>query len=275
LKREGRSSPTHLKALPPSGVFVVLIAASLLAHGVVLGLPLPQRDAMQEPPPSESAGEAAMDVAILPRGTLAQPTPAAPTPSTTAKDQHPPAAKVPPQADERSPQTVSPRSPVPPAEVPPVPDPSLPPLPEEAPENAPLVDLPIETGTHSPTPPTLDEQLQDATAYQYDGRKALKQTEAYQASTNWVAGGQILPENIAPLELPYQLGEQCLDPPPESGLLAAVLDAEGNFVRGPEVIDSTGYALLDEQAIAIVQADGHVFPDRSEVRGYVTEIVVQ
>lgn len=155
-------------------------------------------------------------------------------------------------------------------------------MPEPELEAEPIADLPIATGTETPpveiappVPPSLEEQLQDVAAYQYDGRKSLKQAEAYQVSASWVAAGQILPENVDPIELPYQLGDTCLDTPPESGLLAIVLDAAGNFVQGPAVIDSTGYPLLDEQAQAIAAAGDHPFPDRREPRGYVAEILVQ
>jgi hypothetical protein len=121
----------------------------------------------------------------------------------------------------------------------------------------------------------LAEQLQDPSAYQYDTRKSLDEAAAVTELLNWVAPGQTYPAKATPLELPYRLGDTCLDTPPLVGLMMVVLDREGAVVRGPEMISSTGYAVLDEQALAQVQAGVYTFPSDETSKAYSVDVIVQ
>lgn len=273
-----------------SWMMMGLMAASLAVHGLVLGLPLPESapTVTPEPPAAEAGSGPTMDVAIVPDAALGRIPPEPPlvqtdTPSIDAQVAEP---KV---AAERSPAVPAMTPPVapvvptsaasaaPPVQAsPPEPLPTTPDLPPD-----PLTELPAEPGSGSltapepPAPPTLAEQLQDPNAYQYDGRKSLDQVTATMESMNWVAEGQTLPSKVEPMELPYQLAEHCLDPAPELGLLMVVLDAEGNFLRGPEVISSTGYAVLDQQAVIWLQEGNYTLPERDAPKAYSIEVKVQ
>jgi hypothetical protein len=235
-------------------------------------------------PESGSETSAVMDVAILPN-----------------RDSAPTAVEPPAEPESKPDETVRPaaQAPTPVPEVahsprlPAEPLPSVaefsPPVNESGAEPTsfselppdPLVELPPEPGTSDlsepepPPPPTLAEQLQDPSAYQYDGRKSLDQLTATTESMSWAVEGQALPSKVDPMELPYQLATHCLDTPPTMGLLMVVVDAEGNFLRGPEVISSTGYRVLDEQAVEQVKNGDYALPDRTAPRAYSVEVKVQ
>ncbi|MEM6519921.1 MAG: hypothetical protein AAF722_11405, partial [Cyanobacteria bacterium P01_C01_bin.70] len=248
MKLTDRPSHHRFYRLSRSGAFTALTIASLLAHVLVLGLPWPTTEEVAEPPelPSEPQGESVIDVAILP---AEQPTAPADAEAVTPAE----AATEPPQVASESPS-----DPTALVEPPPVAESPPPESPRPDAETAPSTEPPIDEGTgdlttpESQSPPTLEERLQDVTAYQYDGRKTLKESDAYLESSKWVVNGQVLPENVDPLVLPYALDNHCLDRSPEVGLLAVVLDASGNFMRGPEIVDSTGYEVLDELAKAMI-----------------------
>jgi hypothetical protein len=129
------------------------------------------------------------------------------------------------------------------------------------------------TESELPIPP-LAEQLQDPTAYDYDGRKSLGLLAASQALQNWKGEGQSLPAKLAPMELPYQLGDHCLDTAPTLGLLVVLVAPDGTFLKGPEVISSTGYTVLDDQAKALVEAGDYSLPQDDNVKAYSVEINV-
>lgn len=289
LKQFGRQANRRSLRFSRSGVFVALTAFSLLAHGVVLGLPWPEAEVSQaESTPSAEPGAEAMDVAILPSSALKPPR--ADTPERAAdkpRDRRPQSAQAaPPRTVERAPQPPPPPVDEPPTPPPDMPktepaaaDPQLPPLPDEADDADPITDLPDEPGSGTlgspdPAPPrSLAERLQDVTAYTHDGSKNLG-NGAITVAQGWAAEGQTYPDKAEPMELPYELGTACLDNPPLRGTLMVVLDASGAFIRGPEVISSTGYDILDEQAVERVRSLTYTLPDRDETKAYSVDIVV-
>lgn len=255
---------------------------------MVLGLPVPeakQDDVLTAPEPSAETGTV-MEVALLPDRDLAPAAVESPAEPEPLPDKVMlPEAQEPIAAPERS---ISPRStdPIPsvaesPPGLPPMDEPVAEPTPPSELPPDPLTELPPEPGSSDlsepepPPLPTLAEQLQDPTAYQYDGRKSLNQVAAATESMNWAVAGQTLPSKVDPMELPYQLANHCLDNAPVLGLLMVVVDAEGNFLRGPEVISSTGYRVLDEQAVEQVKQGDYVLPDRDAPKAYSVEVKVQ
>lgn len=268
-----------------------LTALSIALHGVVLGLPITQSDQAELPaspmPPSEEG--AVMDVAILPSESLSPPAvkepPADQTPPESPREPVQPSAT----SVARSQPAVPPNpvtSPSPIADVPntdPTTEPEVEPNPEPLPRESsedPVAELPDEPGSSEitepalPAPPTLAEQLRNPAAYQYDGNKSLGFLEVTQTLQNWVPDGQPLPSKVDPLELPYQLAEACLDNAPTLGLLVVVMAPDDTFLKGPEVISSTGYAILDEQAKAMVEAGEYTFPERDQPKAYSVEVEV-
>jgi len=179
---------------------------------------------------------------------------------------------------------------------PPAPEPELPPPEPPAPEPAipspsnpiePLGDPPEESGTQTtddpiqvpPVPPALDDRLQDRAEYRFDGtgvlgglgEKAGKMGE-WQAAINATAPDGITPQMVDdPIAVPYLL-DTCLDTPPEVGFLALVMDPAGAIAAGPDMLGSTGYAVLDEKAKAL--ATEYPFPNREAITAYYLEVEV-
>jgi len=255
-----------------SRYFLAVVVLSVLAHGVVLGLPWPATEAPEEPPATaaERDPSAMMDVAILPADRLRPAVEAAiePTPSEAPPAPGPVVEPPPP------PPTNSPPPPSQPVTTPP-PTPTEPPTDPTPPGPDPLNELPPEPGSSGLTspPPTFQEPLQDPGEYQYDGTKNLGDA-TITISQSWAVEGQVLPEKVATLELPYELETTCLDEPPLRGTLMVVTDEVGNFVRGPEVISSTGYAILDEQAEEFVSEGQYRLPEDFEAKAYSVDIEV-
>jgi len=268
-----------------------LTALSIALHGIVLGLPITESDQAElptsSPPPAEEG--AVMDVAILPSESLSLPAveepPADQTPSKPPREPvQPPAAPVARSQPAVPPTPVT--SPSPTADVTdldPTTEPEVEPNPEPLPRESsddPVAELPDEPGSSEitepalPAPPTLAEQLRDPAAYQYDGNKSLGFLEVTQTLQNWVPDGQPLPSKVDTLELPYQLAEACLDNAPTLGLLVVVMAPDDTFLKGPEVISSTGYSVLDEQAKAMVEAGEYTFPERDQPKAYSVEVEV-
>lgn len=261
----------------------MLTAVSVAAHGLVLGLPMPDAEQTEPPETRQPEPEQIMDVAVLPEQALA-PTAAAPEPETTRSK----ASRDPqqPVVAARSPQSANPMPIAPPspeaailAESAAPPETAATPPPVDTDLDV-LGEMPIDPGSSDltenepPAPLTLAQQLQNPAAYQFDGRKSLGFLEVTQALQGWVAEGQPLPSKVDPLEVPYQLADECLDPAPQLGLLAVIMAPDGTFLQGPEVISSTGYALLDDHAKAMVEAGEYTFPDRDQAKAYSVEIKV-
>ena len=270
-----------------SWTLILLTAASVAAHALVLGLPILTTNPTEIPelPPAPKT-EAAMDVAILPKQTLDMP-------QEIARPDEPPQDSQVPQPGSTAPATVgSPPTPPPNLSVPSPSEADNPPANVTVPVIETDTSIPVEEGSESledmpvdpgstklsqlepPSPPTLTEQLQDPAAYQYDGRKSLGFIEATQALQDWAPEGQPLPSRTDVMEIPYQLNDQCLTPAPSPGLLVVVAASDGTFLDGPNVLSSTGYSLLDEQAKAIVETGEYPLPDRDQAKAYAVEFRV-
>ncbi len=270
------SSQNVVRTKSRSRLFLAIVAVSVLAHGVVLGLPWPETQPSQEPPAPlpESDPEAVVDVAILPPEVLKPPVEEAVEPSEETSV----APESPAQATERSAESPSPLpTPSQPLESPPPPpqQPSEPTTPVPNPAD----ELPPEPGSRDLTEPvvtppaTLQERLRDLNEYQHDPNKNLG-SGAITAIQSWAVPGQVYPSKADTLELPYSLGEACLPAPPLRGTLMVVTDEVGNFVRGPEVISSTGYDILDEQAEEFVTKGDYRLPEDFEAKAYSVDIEV-
>ncbi|MEM7647894.1 MAG: hypothetical protein AAF283_01860 [Cyanobacteria bacterium P01_A01_bin.70] len=267
------------------GTLVLVIAASIGLHGLLLGWPLPS-ETPEEPqvlsPPSEES--AAVDVTILPAGAIAangqdDETAIADedvedtledSPESVGRSSAPAPVERSPEIPETPPEDTVPPTETTPAE----PTPSTAdtdPVPNEQ-----FPDEPGSAGLTGGAPdpvPTLAERLGDVGAYQYNGQKGLDLLQSVALQDGWEMPGQGAPSKADPLELPYQLA-QCLNTPPVVGLLLVVVDVDNTFSRGPEVVGSTGYAVLDEQAISMVETGVYSFPDRAEPWAYNVQIEV-
>jgi hypothetical protein len=222
----------------------LLVLASLGLHSVLLGFPLPQSD---PPPPAVPVDpvdpNAVIDVVRL--ATAPEPTPAPPI------DVAPPSKSEPVQ-----PRVATTPPPTAPEPVQPVPDPE-PPAPNPAPVG--LEPLPPE-----PPPQTLDDRLRDPGAYAYNqqAKSSISDTATFYTSvvSGWLeAEGQgitddnLLPipgEKLAPIQVAYPL-DACLVPVPAEGVVGVVVDAAGQPLKEPVLLDSTGYTVLDEKALEL------------------------
>ncbi|NEQ44907.1 MAG: hypothetical protein F6K00_15610 [Leptolyngbya sp. SIOISBB] len=272
MEQLGEQNQIKTRKRSRSGLFIGLIAFSVLAHGVLLGLPWPEVEFNPEvaDPVLEDTSESAIEVAILPAGTVQRSDEGEPT-STE------PASESAESVVARSPQPASPQSAPPP---PPDPDQIPPtPLPTPEPPTDPTDELPPESGSSGlsdpdpVTPPTLEERLQDVAAYQHDGTKNLGSGVITEVA-NWAVAGQTYPAKADTLELPYELGDTCLDNAPLRGTLMVVVDEVGNFMRGPEVISSTGYDVLDDYAEDFVRTGKYRLPDDGGPKAYSVDIEV-
>ena len=273
------SSQNVVRTKSRSRLFLAIIALSVLAHGVVLGLPWPETQLSQEPPapPPASDPETVVDVAILPTEVLKPPLEeAVESPAETSA-----ATESETQVVERSPESSPPPLNAPPPTSQPLESPPPPPQQESEPTTPipnPADELPPEPGSPNRTPsspPTLQERLQDLGEYQYDSAQHFDDLNQdllaiYQDWSNEAEMSRI----DEPLQLSYELSETCLDNPPLRGLLMVVVDEVGNFRRGPEVVNSTGYALLDEQAENFVRTGEYRLPEGSEPKAYAVNIEV-
>ncbi len=262
------------------------MAVSIGLHGLLLGWPLPseppEEPQVLPPPPEESAS---VDVTILPAGAIAANGQDDET-AIAAEDSEDPLDDSPASVGRSSPPPPVERSPAIPENPPADSVPSTEATPAEPtastanPDPVPNDQFPDEPGSTGltggdPDPvPTLAERLGDVGAYQYNGQKGLDFIQAQAAQDGWATPGQTLPSKADPLEVPYQLGAECLDTAPVPGLLMAVVNPDQTFVRGPEVVGSTGYAVLDEQAIAMIDTGEYTFPSEDEPWAYNVEIKV-
>ncbi|MDB9528049.1 hypothetical protein PN498_18790 [Oscillatoria sp. CS-180] len=266
------------------GAVVLLTVGSVVLHGLVLALPMPSHQSVQEPelPPSslpQADGAADVNVTILPSGTLKsrlkteEPTETASEENDLGESDRPVQSTPPPSPEETQPPEIVPSiDDTIPEELPPEePDPAMEPVDSEI---VPPDELPVDPGNSELSPPTLEEQLQDLTAYDYNESGILKEGEVGTQLLGWTVPGQILPSKADSLEVPYLLVEQCLDIAPEPGVLVAVVNQDGSFQRGPEILTSTGYAILDDQAKAIAESGEYHFPERTETQAYSVPVEV-
>ncbi len=256
-----------------------LVLASIALHVGVLMLPWPEEQAIEPeaPEPTELDEPPLMDVAVLPDGWLEDTTVAATEEAansaqpvqTAARDrQQTPASNPSPQPEAEAVPTTQPEPPTePPPESTDEPDPGA--IGELPPEDG----RPPPGGPTPPPPKTLDEKLRDRVEYIFSviGIRGEGDVSS-ELWSSWKAEGQVFPEKVDPLEVPYLL-DGCLDQAPRSGSLALILDADGTPLKGPKMLSSTGYPLLDEKALELVKT--HTFPDRTQAKGYSLEVQVQ
>ncbi|HZG37463.1 MAG TPA: hypothetical protein VEZ50_02175 [Nodosilinea sp.] len=225
----------------------LLALVSIGMHGMLLGMPLAEPGPEAPNDLSElNDPAAAIDVVRLPAtpDPTAEPVaqvPTAPAPVTKVAPAPPVARSTPPAPAPAAPQENSP----PPPEV------ALEPVPSELP------------------PPTLDERLRDPAQYDFNQQtKSLLANEMnfhMAVVPQWLeAEGQglsdsevpVLGSKLAPLQVVYPIGT-CLVPPPAEGLVGVIVGANGQLVKEPVLLDSTGYTVLDEKALEL--ALGHTF----------------
>ena len=142
-------------------------------------------------------------------------------------------------------------------------------------ENPNIGDLPPETGLGQSTggdpltvpsdpltAPSLEERLQDPTAYVKDGEPTGQRTISISAIPAWTTliEGQLgfLPPPITlhPVEFSVDYALNCQEPlsvAPEKGTLGIVLGESNEILMGPDTLGTSGYSLFDEQAEEQVQ----------------------
>jgi hypothetical protein len=255
-----------------------LVVASALAHGLLLALPLPESETTEEPEPEEIEilQEQAMNVARLPQSpdaAAADPTPSQPSePSAPVRQSAP--VDPPPRSQTPDRQTLSDRAP------------------ETPPRRNPLdgvEQLPPEDGQNSSTPPgedpelTFSQRLRTPGEYVRDGSgrvfsgdlQTLAFSDPYLTWYEGLTDSPALAPQTVTFSIDYQL-DPCDHPltiPPQRGYLGVVLAAD-NTVVAVEVIGSTGYTLLDDQAIEALPEHLAELPARATQTAYIAEFTV-
>ncbi|PZV04373.1 MAG: hypothetical protein DCF32_12550 [Leptolyngbya sp.] len=222
---------------------------SIGLHGVLLAWPMPE----SSPEAPESLPEATEPTAV---GVLRLPLAAEPAAETFA------AAPVP-----QPPQAPAPKEPpavraAPPVSPPPVTVPEA--KPAEATPPAPSADVALEPVPPEPLPATLDARLRDPEQYQFNAlAKSLTSNEQsfyFNELSNWLdeasqgLSSDEIPElggKLAPIRVTYPI-TTCLVPPPAEGVVVVIVGPTGELVENPELLDSTGYTVLDEKALELV-----------------------
>jgi hypothetical protein len=249
-----------------------LLLVSLALHGLVLSLPMPgQQDSAEEisDPGDPQAPPDAIQVSRLP-ALPNQPAPPPPEASTQAAPAQPAAARpAPTAARPAAPVKAQPQTAAPAAVDPDEQAAVDPPAPSE------LAPLPVEV-----PPPTLAERLLDPAAYRANNlaRAAEEGTSDF---LNWYValssqGDGPAPgmgtRNLEPLRIPYPL-QTCLTPAPVEGRLGVIVNADGTAHREPEILSSTGYDVLDDQAKAVIS--NYPFPAEGALMAYGLPVVVE
>ncbi|MEM1281518.1 MAG: hypothetical protein AAGG53_16195 [Cyanobacteria bacterium P01_H01_bin.152] len=269
------------RSASPWGIALVVVA-SAVAHGALLGLPWPFESEPFEPSEpilSELEDPSLMDIAVLPRNLLESDN----LEATDADEEAELEVTPQQQTTDSEPEPEPSLSQEPEPKLEPEPEPeskpeteseTLPTLPGED-DSDPIGGLPEESGLTpgSSTPvKTLDEKLSDRNEYVYSSTGIRKRGAIGTELMSWVAPGQILPEKVDPLEVPYRLTGECLPSAPVAGTLAVILEPDDTPQKDPKIVSSTGYPLLDAKALELVAA--HPFPDRTEAKGYSLEVRV-
>jgi len=206
-----------------------LVLTSLGMHGLLLGMPMPDSTPPEEPitllPTTDSP--ATVGVVRIPAAEIIIPSPPEPELASLS---------IPSQVEE-------PKPPVQPAvSVPPEPTPSV--LSEEA-TSPPLSEL-----TPEDRPPGLVYNNQ-VKALRTDTQSFLE----WYGSQNWGDNPDQVPlpgpKELDPLRVSYTLSP-CLVPPPAPGRLEVIVTANGELMRSPRLLATTGYDDLD--ALAVEQA---------------------
>ena len=256
--------------------FRPMLILSLGLHSLILAIPIPDfeesqiEEALLEEPKT-------IQVSRLP----ISPEPEAITVKPAAVEESPEETPETPKNESTStepPISVSDNPPEPEPEEPP-PEPAPKPEPEEIP---PAPEAPENLSAPAIEPPALEERLKDSLAYAYNPTGTTDE-EATGEYTRWFTEilaeyNDLLPEKEDPIDILYRLGE-CLPQAPISASVGVIVDENeeiititSGLVDNPHLLNSTGYSVLDEQAIEAVQ--NHTFPDKSGIKAYSFEVRV-
>ncbi|MBD0337447.1 MAG: hypothetical protein ICV62_18325, partial [Cyanobacteria bacterium Co-bin13] len=183
-----------------------------------------------------------------------------------------PAKPVPTAAQSTAPAAAQPAAPAAPAPVQAKPEAQAATDPPPPPG---LEPLPVET-----PPLTLEERLRDPSSYRANN---LTKEEAAGASDfiDWYVvissqGNGPSPgmgtKELEPLRIPYPLNT-CLTPAPALGRLGVIVNPDGTANREPDILASTGYDVLDDQAKAVIS--DYPFPPGEALLAYGLPVVVE
>jgi hypothetical protein len=249
-----------------------LVVASALTHGLLLAIPLPETPETEEPEPEEIEiiQEQAMNVARLPQVAVPE---AAPPKAAAARNAEPARPQPQTQAPQNRPQASQPsQRPPRPEDVDQQPDPL------SNVEEVPTGGGGEETGDPAGAggEPTLEEKLADIAYYQWDGMDSDAREKAGRDRSFEYFNQGIIPtklNNEEALKLPYLLGE-CLNQPPSKGSLLIQVSADGE-VEIKDVLVSTGYEVLDEQAKEEILAGQYAFQSGDQVAYYALDVEIE
>lgn len=231
----------------------LLALFSIGLHGVLLAWPVPE--ATQEA--TESLTEITDPSSVV--GVVRLPAAAEPAVETIAAAPAPQATQSPPPKAPPLVRSAPPDSPAPAPSQPRVDQV------EPAPPTLPTAGADLEPVPPEPLPVTLDDRLRDPAQYQFNQQaKSLVANEvAFHTSVvpDWLeTEGQglgdsdkpVLGHKLAPLQVPYPIAA-CLTPAPAEGLVGVIVNASGQLVKEPVLLDSTGYTVLDEKALELAR----------------------
>lgn len=227
----------------------LLALFSIGLHGVLLAWPVPE----STPEAAESLTEITDPSSVV--GVVRLPAAAEPSAEAIAAAPVPQSTQSPPPKAPPLVRSAPPASPAPPR-------PQVEQT-EAAPPAPPTAGSDLEPVPSEPLPLTLDDRLRDPAQYQFNRQaKSLVADEvAFHTSVvpTWLeAEGQglgdsdmpVLGSKLAPLQVPYPIAA-CLTPAPAEGLVGVIVNASGQLVKEPVLLDSTGYTVLDEKALEL------------------------
>ncbi len=233
----------------------LLALLSIGLHGVLLAWPMPEsspevpeslpESLTETTAPTTTVGVLRLPVAVKPVAETMAAAPASQSPQA-------PVPKAPPVV-----LSAPPASPLPPPSPVPV-------EPVEAKPPAPPTDMvALEPVPPELPPATLDDRLLDPEQYQFNQQAKSLVADEFAFHTSVVPGwleaeGQGLSDNeapvlgtkLAPLQVTYPISA-CLTPAPAEGLVGVIVNAAGQLVKEPVLLDSTGYTVLDEKALEL------------------------
>jgi hypothetical protein len=234
------------------GGLLALVSVGL--HGVLLGLP------MAEPTPKDPDSLAAIAAPVaLPGATIDVVRLPAPPPAID-----PPPA-VTPSADATPARPVAPLASAPRAQAT-APAPSTPARPTPPPlgETAAIQPLAPHRLPAEPPPQTLEDRLNDPAAYVFNQQaKSLLANEItfhMAVVPSWLEAESqglgnddvpVMGQKLPPLQVVLPV-RTCLTPPPAEGLVGVIVRSDGQRLKAPQLLDSTGYTVLDEKALELV-----------------------
>lgn len=277
--RHSKAGTTYL------GRLILIVLATAALHGLVLGVPWPfePTEDRSEPEIVESEEGSVMDVAILPRGIA---------PSSSEIDRVEEGIEAEPSEDE--PQLSQPEPEPEPElalelELQPESEPELEPAPKPTPTSS--DDLPVDPGTtqNTPTPTpqppkTLDERLSNPNSYVHNGKADSGPIAISSDGIAWLDNlNKELRQQAAPEAVPdlnekvwvsYPLATCQPISPFAGGGIAIAANPDGTIIKGPDVLNSTGYDILDEKAEELVR-DYLANRDRvTETKAYLIQVEV-